>query len=236
MGSGMEIIDAEYAAKKGINCISSPSGNANAVGEHTLGLLLSLTKNIGRGDRAIRSGQWRREENRGLELEGRTLGIIGYGHAGRAFARKLSGFDMRILAYDKYNPESIEAPVLKCNKIEDLQSEAEIISFHVPLREDTFHYFNENFSRAMARPFILINTSRGSVVDLDTLIQGLSSGKVMGACLDVFESEPPLFAGSMETLLKFDNVICTPHIAGYSYESIFKMSNVLLNAILKLEP
>lgn len=239
MGSGMEIIDTGYATAHGIHCISSPDGNCNSVGEHALGMLLTLTRNIVSGHQEMVNGIWQRERNRGVELEGRTIGIIGFGHTGRSFARKLSGFQMRILAYDKYATDSFTANIQWCNSLQYLYDEAEIISFHVPLQHDTIHYLNDDFISRMKRPFIVINTSRGSVVDFAALHRGILSGKINGACLDVFEEEPPFEVGSrtatiLKDISRMSQVVLTPHIAGYSHEAIRKMSVSLANQIGRL--
>ncbi len=238
MGSGMEVIDLEYAESKGIMCFSSPEGNSNAVGEHALGMLLSLIRRITWSHNEIGRGIWRREENRGIEIEGKTVGIIGFGHAGSSFAKKLQGFDARILAYDKYQPEVIPSNIIKCNDLSPIFSEADIISFHVPLAAETKHYFNSEFVAMMRKPFILINTSRGSVVDTMALYAGMQSGKITGACLDVFEKEPIAamsagMRGIMDELNALPNVVLTPHIAGYTHEALFKMSRVLLDKITR---
>ncbi len=236
MGSGMEVIDLAYAANKGIACFGSPEGNCNAVGEHALGMLLALIRRIVWSGREMEQGVWRREENRGTELEGKTVGIIGCGHTGKAFAKKIQGFDTRILAYDKYNCEGIPAHIVTCKSLEQIFEEADIVSFHVPLQADTKYYFNEQFIAQMRKPFILINTSRGIVTDTMALLHGLSTGKVAGACLDVFEQEPlsgmdVVIAAQLTSL---PNVVVTPHIAGYTFEALYKMSRVLLEKIKAL--
>lgn len=237
MGSGMEVIDMTYADKKGIVCFSSPEGNANAVGEHALGMLLSLTKKIMVSNAEIKEGKWMREENRGIELEGKTIGIIGFGHTGKAFVKKLRGFYMNILVYDKYKQDKVGDPVTFCMDLQTIYHQADIISFHVPSQEDTYHYFNTSFLNNMNKPFILINTSRGTVVDVDALSNGLKTDRIIGACLDVFEEEP-LNKMRDEVREKFmyisslPNVVTTPHIAGYSYEALYKMSKVLLDKIV----
>ncbi len=237
MGSGMEVIDLEYANEKSVACFASPEGNCNAVGEHALGMLLSLIRRINTGHNEIKDGIWRREENRGTELEGKTIGIIGYGHTGRSFAKKLSGFDMQILAYDKYNTTATTEGVTMCDSLLPIMEEADIISFHVPYQADTLHYFNAEFIAAMRKPFIIINTSRGVVADTQALLEGIEQGKIIGACLDVFEEEPvtkmnkELFSQFIERL-KHPNIVVTPHIAGYTFEALYKMSKVLL---LKIE-
>jgi D-3-phosphoglycerate dehydrogenase / 2-oxoglutarate reductase len=236
MGSGMEVVDVVYAVKKGIACYASPEGNANAVGEHAIGMLLSLLHRIAWSYSEMKSGIWLREENRGVELEGKTVGIIGYGHTGRAFAEKLSGFRTHILAYDKYNPESIPPHIVNCESLFPIFDQADIVSFHVPLQEDTIHYFNEEFVEKMHKPFILVNCSRGKVVDTGALLQGITSGKITGACLDVFEREPISAMNSgmkaqLESMMRLPNMVVTPHIAGYTHDALYKMSKVLLEKI-----
>lgn len=238
MGSGMEVIDTAYADKIGVTYVASPEGNCNAVGEHALGMLLTLIRKINTSQAELQHGVWKRDENRGMELVGKTIGIIGLGHTGRAFAKKLQGFDLQILAFDKYNTADIPAYVYSVDLFE-LQRDADIISFHVPLLVDTFYYFNDEFLAALKKPVIIINTSRGKVVSMETLFNGLNTGQVRGACLDVFEEEPPvkLDAGLREkfdTVISMPNVIATPHIAGYTYEALFKMSNALLQKITLL--
>ena len=240
MGSGMEIVDVPYANQKGVVCYSSPEGNCNAVGEHALGMLLSLTRNIARGQDEMQSAIWKREENRGTELEGKTIGIIGFGHTGRAFAKKLSGFDANILAYDKFCPVQTSNMVKSCTDLQMIYEQADIVSFHVPLQADTFHYFNDSFYKSMQKPFILINTSRGQVVNTTTLLTGLKEGKIKGACLDVFEKEPPFIVANewrsqIDELVALPQVIVTPHIAGYTFEAEYKMGKVLLEKIVGAE-
>jgi len=237
MGSGMEVIDVAYATEKKINFFSSPEGNCNAVGEHALGMLLALIRRIGWSQKEMEQGIWRREENRGTELESKTIGIIGFGHTGRAFAKKIIGFDMHILTYDKYSRDSIPPYVVKCDNLEQIMEAADIISFHVPLQQDTYHYFNETFIEQMSKPFILINTSRGSVVDTKALYNNLLSGKITGVCLDVYEQEPLTAMNKdlhliMNEIVKLPNAITTPHIAGYTHEALYKMSRTLLEKIM----
>lgn len=236
MGSGMEVIDLAYAAGKGIRCYGSPEGNCNAVGEHALGMLLSLIRRISWSQTEMAQGIWKRDENRGAELEGKTIGIIGYGHTGAALAKKLTGFDMRVLAYDKYRTEPIPAPVETCVDLEKIFRHADIVSFHVPLQPDTVRYFDAALISAMQKPFVLINTSRGQVVDTQALHDGLLSGKVLGACLDVYEYEPvsrsPIeLQNAISAMVRMPNVVLTPHIAGYTHEALYKMSRTLLEKI-----
>lgn len=236
MGSGMEVIDVAYAAARNIACFSSPEGNCNAVAEHALGMLLNLTKRINVSQNEIREGKWLREENRGSELEGKTIAIIGYGHTGKAFARKLLGFDMTICVYDKYQVTAQEPHIRVCTTLEDIYR-ADIVSFHVPIHEDTFHYFGRNFLDRMQQPFILVNTSRGEVVDNRVLLEGVLEGKITGACIDVWEEEPLARMSQtqrsiLQQLAVKDNIVLTPHIAGYSHEALYKMSRILLEKII----
>jgi D-3-phosphoglycerate dehydrogenase / 2-oxoglutarate reductase len=239
MGSGMEVVDLVYAHSKGIYTFSSPEGNRNAVAEHALGMLLSLIRRIGVAGSEIRDGKWLREENRGTELEGKTIGIIGFGHTGAAFAKKLRGFDMNILAYDKYCPDTIPEDIVRCDGLDRIYEEADIVSFHVPLAADTIYYFDESFVRSMRRPFILINTSRGNVVDTNAVKVGMERGKILGACLDVVEEEPltamsPMLRTTFSELATMPNVVLTPHIAGYTHEALYKMSKILLEKLLAI--
>jgi D-3-phosphoglycerate dehydrogenase len=237
MGSGMEVIDVPYATSRGVKCFSSPEGNRNAVAEHTLGLLLSLTKRISWSNRQIADGLWLRDENRGMELEGKTIGLIGFGNTGRAFAHKLSGFDMNILAYDKYSRARFPPNVVRCIKLDQLLEHADIISFHVPLQKDTLHYLNDEFIARAGKPFILLNTSRGGVVDTKALHKALLAGSVTAAGLDVIEEEPlGKMSEGLKTVLnemmKMPHFVITPHIAGYSNEALYKMSKVILDRIV----
>ena len=238
MGSGMEVIDLEYAREKGIACFGSPEGNCNAVAEHALGMLLDLIRRISWSYNEMQHGTWKREENRGTELEGKTIGIIGYGHTGAAFGRKLTGFDVRILAYDKYYPERIPAHFVNCPTLAPIFEEADVVSFHVPSQRDTIGYFNRDFIGQMKKPFILINTSRGNVADTASLYEGVLNGKITGACLDVFEKEPISIIDKnnhlnrlLAELSVLPNVVMTPHIAGYTHESLYKMSKILADKI-----
>lgn len=236
MGSGMEVIDVPFAMSKGIQVAASPEGNCNAVGEHALGMLLSVSKRISWSQREVLDGKWLRDANRGFELEGKTVGLIGFGHTGRAFAKKLMGFDVRILAYDPFNKEEDPAYVERAT-LETLQQEADVISFHVPIGNDTRHYFNDVFITKMSKPFILVNTSRGEVIERSALLKGLDDGTVKGVCLDVWEGEPmeKMDVNQRETLLaigRMPQAVITPHIAGYSHEAVYKMSRTLLEKLM----
>ncbi|MBO7100864.1 MAG: hypothetical protein J6V98_02430 [Bacteroidales bacterium] len=234
VGAGMETIDTDYAESRGIRCLNSPEGNRDAVGEHTVGLLLSLLNNIARADAEVRQGLWRREANRGHELGSLTVGIIGFGNMGQAFAKRLSGFGCRIIYYDKYleNLEFLEN--LERVSLATLQQEADVVSFHVPLTDETRHYLDTAFIDTMRKPFYLLNTSRGAVVDTEALAAGLQSGKVLGAGLDVLENEN-MQSDSLSTLnsqLSTLNCVFTPHVAGWTVESKYKLAAVLADKII----
>jgi len=237
MGSGMEVIDTAYAASKGIRCYGSPEGNSNAVAEHALGMLLALNKKINTSNEEIKRGLWLRDENRGTELEGKTIGIIGFGHTGRALARKLQAFDMHIIVYDKYDNNNIPSYVSCCEDLQAIFDSADIVSFHVPLQKDTIHYLNDSFITNMTKDFVVVNSSRGKVTDTKALCKGLKTGKIKGACLDVWEEEPiDKMSAPLKTMLdeivNLPQVIITPHIAGYSFEALYKMSKSLLSKIV----
>jgi len=238
LGSGMEIIDLEYAAQKNVAVYGAPEGNCNAVGEHSLGMLLALANHLNRSDREVRKKIWRREANRGFELMGKTIGIIGFGHTGVSFTKKLAGMGVNVLAYDKYKKHYADSYryVTEVN-LEKLQKESDIISFHLPLSEETHHFVDEDFIKTCKDGVILINTSRGQVIKTDALISTLNSGKVAGACLDVFENEKPNTFTSEEDqkyaqLYDFEQVVLTPHVAGWTVESKKRLTTVLLEKIL----
>jgi D-3-phosphoglycerate dehydrogenase len=232
LGSGMEIIDTAYCDQHQIHYFSSPKGIANSVAEHTTGMLLSLLHRIPSSFAEIQQKQWIREPNRGVELEHQIIGLIGYGHTGSAFASKLKAFSNNILAYDKYK-SGFGDDIIEESSLERIQAEADVISFHVPLNAETKHYYNHAFLNQTKKNHILINVSRGAVCDTTVILQGLQSGQIQGACLDVLEEEKNIH----DILLQADNiiektlqhnVILTPHIAGYSKNAIEKMSMELL--------
>lgn len=237
VGSGMEHVDTAYCTERGIRCFSSPEGNANAVGEHCLGLLLSVLNHISRSHRQMIGGQWIREANRGDELDGKTVGIIGYGHTGPAFARKLRGFDVRILVYDKYQPPAKEGQIIP-SKVEEICRKADVISFHVPFTAETRHWINRSFLQSCEKEVVLLNTSRGAIAHTPDLWWGLESGKLRGLGLDVFEDEP-IDKGdiySMEIyhkILEHPLVVATPHIAGWSAQSKELLVKVLADKIAR---
>ena len=230
VGAGMETIDVEYAESKGISCLNSPEGNRDAVGEHAVGLLLALLDNIARADAEVRQGLWRREANRGIELGSLTVGIIGYGNMGQSFAKRLSGFGCRVVIYDKYK---------EIGTLEEVQREADVVSFHVPLTDETHHYLDAGFIEAMAKPFFVVNTARGAVVDTEALVQGLERGKVRGAALDVLEYENMQADGlgdvpaSMQYLMRSPLTVLSPHVAGWTVESKYKLAAVLADKMIK---
>jgi D-3-phosphoglycerate dehydrogenase / 2-oxoglutarate reductase len=237
LGSGMEIIDLEAAARRGVAVFSAPEGNANAVAEHALGMLLSLSNHLSRCDRQVRAGLWDREGNRGWELAGRTLGIIGLGHTGSAFARKLRGLDVVVLGYDKYREDwDRDLPWVERVALADLQARADILSLHLPLTPETRGFVDRTFLEACRPGVVLINTARGNQVDSGALVEALEAGRAGGACLDVFDNERPDRFTPEERVLysrlyALDQVVLSPHVAGWTRESLRGIGAVLLDKI-----
>lgn len=238
VGAGLESIDVEYAEKRGIHLIAAPEGNRNAVGEHTLGMLLSLFNNIKKADLEIRQGKWLREANRGIELDGKTVGIIGYGNMGKAFAKKLKGFDVEVLCYDIKNGVGDE----NCKQVslEELQEKTTILSLHTPFNELSHNMVDTQFIQNFKKPFYLINTARGSAVVTDDLVEALISKKVLGACLDVLEYEKLSFENlfendnlpeAFEYLIHAENVLLSPHVAGWTMESKVKLAQTIVDKV-----
>jgi D-3-phosphoglycerate dehydrogenase / 2-oxoglutarate reductase len=245
-GAGLENIDVDYAKSKKISVLNSPEGNRDAVGEHAVTMLLALFNRINIADKEVRNGQWIREGNRGYELQGRTVGLIGYGNIGSAFAKKLRGFDCNVIAYDKYRMNfNGENGVKECT-MDEIFSESEILSLHIPLTSETEYLVNEEFIQNFTKPFYLINTARGKCVKTEALTEGLKSKKILGACLDVLEYEDSSFekfniekAGLLENpvwqyLINSDRVILSPHIAGWTFESNEKMAKVLYDKMKEI--
>lgn len=239
-GAGLENIDLDYANKHNIACFNASEGNRNAVGEHALGLLLSLFNKITIGNQEVRQGIWDREGNRGVELDGKTIGIIGYGNNGKAFAKKLSGFEVEVLAYDKYKVD-YEDQYAKAATMDGIFERADVLSFHIPQNKETIRFANASFFEKFKRPIYLLNVARGKIVDTKALISGLQSGKIIGAGLDVLEYESASFEQTkignknpeFLKLLQSKQVVFTPHVAGWTKESYFKLSNVLADKVIQ---
>ncbi|SFZ90530.1 D-3-phosphoglycerate dehydrogenase [Flaviramulus basaltis] len=237
VGAGLENIDCDYAEKKGVYLISAPEGNRNAVGEHTLGMLLSLFNKLNKADDEVRKGKWLREDNRGIELDGKTVGLIGYGNMGKAFAKKLRGFDVEVLCYDiKDNVEDANA---KQVTLKEFQDKVEVVSLHTPQTPLTLNMINAEFINQFAKPFWFFNTARGKSVVTQDLVSALKSGKVLGTGLDVLEYEKAsfenLFSSKMpeafQYLIEAENVLLTPHVAGWTIESKEKLAQTIVDKI-----
>lgn len=247
LGAGLENIDTQYAKEKGVFLAAAPEGNRNAVGEHALGMLLSLFNKLNKADREVRNGIWDREGNRGLELDGKTIGIIGYGNMGKAFAKKLKGFDVEVLCYDIKG--GIEDENARQVGIMELQQKTEVLSLHVPQTETTIGMVNSEFIDKFQHPFWILNTARGKCIRTEDLVNALKTGKLLGAGLDVLEYEKSSFEDMFKTdnsatgaskipkafqeLLTMDNVVLSPHIAGWTVESKVKLAQTVVDKIKK---
>ncbi|MEX0360088.1 2-hydroxyacid dehydrogenase [Flagellimonas sp.] len=236
VGAGLENIDTAYAIQKGVFLASAPEGNRNAVGEHALGMLLSLMNKMNKANRQVKKGKWDREGNRGVELEGKTVGIIGYGNMGKAFAKKLKGFDVEVMCYDIVGGVGDENA--RQVGIMEFQQKSDVVSLHVPQTELTMGMVNSEFIKGFHNPFWLINTARGKCVVTKDLVEGLKSGKVLGAGLDVLEYEKKSFENmfaqkpkALKYLRKAKNVLLTPHVAGWTVESKIKLAQTIVDKI-----
>ena len=235
-GSGLENIDLKYCKENNIEVFRSPEGNRDALAEHTLGMLLSLLNHLNIVDIEVRNNIWEREKNRGTELKGKVMAIIGYGYMGKAFAQRLMGFEMEVIAYDKYISGFGNSHVEEVS-LEEVFQRADIVSLHTPLSTETIGMMNSSLFEKFKKPIVVINTARGKSLVVEDLIDSLNSKKIIGACLDVLDIESSNFnlnkatSQSFEKLKKFNNVILSPHIAGWSYESKEKMAQVILEKI-----
>ncbi|PLX20272.1 MAG: hydroxyacid dehydrogenase [Marinilabiliales bacterium] len=241
VGAGLENIDVEYAESKGIKCFNSPEGNRDAVGEQALGMLLVLFNNMLKADHEVREGKWIREGNRGFEIKGKTIGIIGYGNMGSAFAQRLKGFEATVIAYDKYKFNYSDDFVTE-KSMEELFKQSDILSLHVPLTEETKFMINDQFINRFKKNIYIINTARGKILKTEDLVSNIKSGKVLGAALDVLEYEQTSFEElhseekfpeAFQYLINSNKVVLTPHIAGWTHESNIKLSEYLADKIIK---
>lgn len=236
-GAGMDNIDEEYAESKNIILLNAPEGNRDAVAEHVIGMLLGYARNISKSDSEIRNGIWLREENRGFELKGKTIGIIGYGNTGKALAKKLSGFEVKVIAYDKYLSNYSDDYISQVS-INELKEQSDIISLHIPLTSETSHYIDLDFINSLSKKPFIINASRGKVIKTSDLLAGIKNGKLLGAALDVLENEHINNLDGVDKewfneLINLQKVLLTSHIAGWTVESYYKISEVLAQKLLK---
>jgi D-3-phosphoglycerate dehydrogenase len=238
-GAGMENIEVPYAESKGIKCVSAPEGNRDAVAEHAMGMLLMLFNNLKRVDAEVRNGIWLRAENRGVELLGKTIGIIGYGNMGSAFAQRLQGFGCKVLVYDKYKKGFGTSSLIEAT-LEELYNECDVVSLHTPLTDETNYLINADFISKFKKNIYIINTARGKCLNTADLVSSLESGKVLGACLDVLEYESISFENldatklpaPMQYLIKSEKVVLSPHIAGWTHESNYRISKIIAEKMI----
>ena len=236
-GAGMDNIDEGYARSKGIELLNAPEGNSDAVGEHAIGMLLALMNNFNRADAEVRAGEWRREANRGFELKGKTVGIIGYGHMGQSFARKLSGFEVNVIAYDKYRTGFSDRYAREVS-MEEIVKHSDVLSLHIPLTPETNGMVNDEYLFHFKKPIFLLNTARGKIVQTQAVLNAIKLGKILGAGLDVLEVEKfPALAGQpwFNELKQNGKVLLTPHVAGWTFESYRKLSEVLAQKLATLK-
>lgn len=236
-GAGMDNIDEHYAREKGIVCLNAPEGNSDAVGEHALGMLLALMNNFRNGDREIRNGIWNREENRGYELRGKTVAVIGYGHMGRAFCEKLAGFGVQILVYDKYKTGYGQGNIREAS-MEEVVKHADVLSLHIPLTPETRRLVDDEYLFHFRKPLFFINTARGEIVHTPSILKALDSGRLRGAALDVLETEksPALQEQSWyNDLITNEKVLLSPHVAGWTFDSYKRISEVLAEKLKNLD-
>ena len=237
-GAGLDQLDVDLLNKKGIRILNAPEGNRDALGEHTIGMLLCLFNKIHLANSQVKAGIWDREGNRGVELMGKTVGLVGYGNMGQAFAKRLSSFGCKVLAYDKYVPDFKSDFAVPAN-MEAIFNEAEVLSFHTPLTPETRGLFDEAYMAKFKKPFYLVNTARGEIAPFSTIVGGIQAGKIAGAVLDVLENEKlqklsPEQQGHFEFLAHSPKVLMTPHVAGWTFESYEKINEVLIEKIKQL--
>jgi D-3-phosphoglycerate dehydrogenase len=236
-GAGMDNIDEAYAAQKGITLINAPEGNKDAVGEHVIGMLLCLMNNLNRADAEVRAGLWQREANRGHELKGKTVGIIGYGFMGQSLARKLSGFDVNVIAYDKYKTGFSDRYAREVS-MEEIVKHSDVLSLHIPLTNETNQLVDDEYLFHFKKPIFLVQTSRGKVVKTQAVLNAIRSGKILGACLDVLEVEKFPALGEQDwfdELKASGKVLLSPHVAGWTFDSYRRISEVMAEKLKHLE-
>lgn len=237
-GAGMDQIDTKAAEKRGVVLLNAPEGNQDALAEHAMGMILTLFNKLRLADAQVRQGVWNREANRGYELKGKTVAIIGYGFMGQAFAQRLASFDCKVIAYDKYK-RGFSSSIVEEASMEEIFVEADVVSLHLPLTSETRSWVNDQFLQRFRKPFWLINTARGEIVSLQALVDAVNSGKVMGAALDVLENEKletltPEQKSAFDALIAMPNVLLSPHVAGWSFESYERINKVLVDKINRL--